>query len=193
MFLILCLFVWRIHSLSLPLQHSHWHRFPDCSIIRDIKSDPLQSEKKGGRENTRIFIWIYTSNNLTKTRDGKKKTKTKTQKKNREAQTFHRANRRRRGTKLKTHTHTHKLTHARLPDTQLTLTDKHTKKQRTQSPAQPEVYFMQKYSKVCFTIQLNIKGGYIPLWSLTPQWTNPTLPPPPIHLQHTEKVGERHC
>lgn len=70
------------------------------------------------------------------------------------------------------HTHTH------LPDTQHILTDKHTKKQQTQSTAQPEVYFMQKYSKVCFTIQLNIKGWYIPLWSLTPQWTNPIHPHP---------------
>lgn len=68
-------------------------------------------------------------------------------------------------------------TRTRLPGTQRKLTDKHTK-QRAQSTAQPEVYFMQEYSKVCFTIQLNIKGGYIPLWSLTPQWTNPRHPHP---------------
>ncbi len=54
--------------------------------------------------------------------------------------------------------HTHAHTHTHLPDTQHILTDKHTKQQQTQSTAQPEVYFMQKYSKVCFTIQLNIKG-----------------------------------
>ena len=53
---------------------------------------------------------------------------------------------------------THAHTHTHLPDTQHILTDKHTKKQQTQSPAQSELYFMQKYSKVCFTIQLNIKG-----------------------------------
>lgn len=89
--------------------------------------------------------------------------------KNTKAQTFRRANRRR-----------HKLgrTHTHLPDTQHILTDRHTKKQQTQSTAQPKVYFMQKYSKVCFTIQLNIKGWYIPLWSLTPQWTNPIHPHP---------------
>lgn len=133
---------------------------------------PSSEREERRKRNTRIFIWIYTSNNLTKLRQKKK---TKTEKKEREAQTFHRSNRQKRGTKLN-HTHTH--TRVRLPDTQLTLTDKHTKKQQTQSPAQPEVYFMQKYSKVCFTIQLNIKGWYIPLWSLTPQWTNPTHPHP---------------
>lgn len=111
----------------------------------------------------------------------KKKTKTKTQK-NREKRKHFTAQTDRDKAQSWKHTHRHTLTHARtharLPDTQLTLTDKHTKKQQTQSPAQPEVYFMQKYSKVCFTIQLNIKGGYIPLWSLTPQWTNPTHPHP---------------
>lgn len=92
--------------------------------------------------------------------------------KNREAQTFRHANRSRQGTQMNAYTHTY------LPDTQHILTDKHTKKQQTQRTAQPEVYFMQKYSKVCFTIQLNIKGWYIPLWYLTPQWTNPTHPNP---------------
>ena len=81
----------------------------------------------------------------------------------RQTDTRHKAERR--------HTRTH------LPDTQRKLTDKHTKRW-AQSTAQPEVYFMQEYSKVCFTIQLNIKGGYIPLWSLTPQWTNPRHPHP---------------
>lgn len=99
----------------------------------------------------------------------KKKPKLKTQKREkhkhsdcRQTDTRHKAERR--------HTRSH------LPGTQRKLTDKHTK-QRAQSTAQPEVYFMQEYSKVCFTIQLNIKGGYIPLWSLTPQWTNPRHPP----------------
>lgn len=80
-------------------------------------------------------------------------------------------------------------TRSHLPGTQRQLTDKHTK-QRAQSTAQPEVYFMQEYSKVCFTIQLNIKGGSIPLWSLTPQWTNPRHPP---SAYSTQKVAERHC
>lgn len=69
----------------------------------------------------------------------------------RQTDTRHKAERR--------HTRTH------LPDTQRKLTDKHTKRW-AQSTAQPEVYFMQEYSKVCFTIQLNIKGGYIFLCDL---------------------------
>lgn len=148
--------------LSLPFQPSHWHCFPDCSIIPDIKSYPLQCENKGEKE-IHAFSFEYTP--ATTSQNSDKKTQ---KRKHSDAQTD--------GDKTQTRTHT--LAHTHLPDTQHILTDKHTKKQQTQSTAQPEVYFMQKYSKVCFTIQLNIKGWYIPLWSLTPQWTNPIHPHP---------------
>lgn len=104
-------------------------------------------------------------------------------------------------TKKKRHKHSdawtrRKVEHALAQTPIYTYRQTNTQNNRTQSTAQPEVYFMQKYSKVCFTIQLNIKGWYIPLWSLTPQRTHPytpTTPTPSIHLQHTEKVAECHC
>ena len=159
--------------LSLPFRRSHWHCFPDCSIIQDIKSDPLQCEDKGERE-THAFSFEYTPATTSQNSDKKKTKKNKKKKtqkhKHSDAQTD--------GDMAQTWTHTRTRACRYLPDTHHILTDKHTKKQQTQSTAQPEVYFMQKYSKVCFTIQLNIKGWYIPLWSLTPQWTNPTHPHP---------------
>lgn len=152
--------------LSLPFQPSHWHCFPDCSIIADIKSYPLQCENKGEKEK-QAFSFEYTPATTSQNSDeGKKKTRTHTK-----AQRFQRTNTQRQDAKLKTNTHTSQ-THSTHWQTNTQ------KKQQTQSTAQPEVYFMQKYSKVCFTIQLNIKGWYIPLWSLTPQWTNPTHPHP---------------
>lgn len=90
-----------------------------------------------------------------------------------EAQTFRRADRQTGGTKLSAGTRA-RISPAHSANWQT----------NTQSTAQPEVYFMQEYSKVCFTIQLNIKGGSIPLWSLTPQWTNPRHPHP--LTAHTE-------
>lgn len=154
--------------LSLPFQPSHWHCFPDCSIIPDIKSFPLQCENKGEKEK-HAFSFEYTPATTSQTQTKKQKKKQHW------------------STNIPTHKHTdtrrkveraYTGARAHLPDTRHILTDKHTKKQQTQSTAQPEVYFMQKYSKVCFTIQLNIKGWYIPLWSLTPQWTNPIHPHP---------------
>lgn len=82
-----------------------------------------------------IFISIHTSNSLTQTWErGEKGINILPHKQTERQETVERA-----------HTQTNKET------------------QKTQSTAQPEVDFMQKYSKVCFTIQLNIKDSYIPL------------------------------
>lgn len=152
--------------LSLPFQPSHWHCFPDCSIIADIKSYPLQCENKGEKEK-QAFSFEYTPATTSQNSDeGKKKKHVRTQKHKHSSARIHRDKTQ---SWKRTHTSQTHSTHWQT-NTQ--------KKQQTQSTAQPEVYFMQKYSKVCFTIQLNIKGWYIPLWSLTPQWTNPTHPHP---------------
>lgn len=163
-------FLSRASIYSACLFSTHTDTVFQTAPSSETSNPTLFRARRKERGKIHAFSFEYTpATTSQKLETKKRKTKTKTQKKQREAQTFHRVNRRRQGTKLKTHTHTqrhaltHARTHARLPDTQLTLTDKHTKKQQTQSPAQPEVYFMQKYSKVCFTIQLNIKGGYIPL------------------------------
>lgn len=154
--------------LSLPFQPSHWHCFPDCSIIADIKSYPLQCENKGEKEK-QAFSFEYTPATTSQNSDeGKKKKHVHTQKHKDSSARIHRDK-----------TQSWKRTHTHTSQTHSTHWQTNTqKKQQTQSTAQPEVYFMQKYSKVCFTIQLNIKGWYIPLWSLTPQWTNPTHPHP---------------
>lgn len=150
-------------SAFLPLwRRKHRHCFPDSSIIRHLKSDPPQREKKKKRARLYVNTHQQQQHHNSATPPGKRKKKkhnkktTKKHKKGRstniprcrQTDTRHKAERR--------HTRSH------LPGTQRKLTDKHTK-QRAQSTAQPEVYFMQEYSKVCFTIQLNIKGGYIPL------------------------------
>lgn len=154
--------------LSLPFQPSHWHCFPDCSIIADIKSYPLQCENKGEKEK-QAFSFEYTPATTSQNSDeGKKKKHVHTQKHKDSSARIHRDK-----------TQSWKRAHTHTSQTHSTHWQTNTqKKQQTQSTAQPEVYFMQKYSKVCFTIQLNIKGWYIPLWSLTPQWTNPTHPHP---------------
>lgn len=113
-------------------------------------------EGKKKKKNTRIFHLNIHQRQPHETRDKKKNTK---------AQTFQRANRRRRDT----HTHTSQ-THSTCWQTNT--------QRNSKQKAQPEDDFMQRYSKVCFTVQLNIKAWYIPLWSLTPQWTNPIHPHP---------------
>lgn len=132
----------------------------------------FSARMKEKEKHTRFHLNIHQQQpHKTQTKKKQKTKKNKTQKhKHSDAQTD--------GDMAQTWTHTRTRACRYLPDTHHILTDKHTKKQQTQSTAQPEVYFMQKYSKVCFTIQLNIKGWYIPLWSLTPQWTNPTHPHP---------------
>lgn len=156
--------------LSLPFQPSHWHCFPDCSIIADIKSYPLQCENKGEKEK-QAFSFEYTPATTSQNSDERKKKKNTYAHKSTKIPAHEYTETRRKVENAHTHTHTSQ-THSTHWQTNTQ------KKQQTQSTAQPEVYFMQKYSKVCFTIQLNIKGWYIPLWSLTPQWTNPTHPHP---------------
>lgn len=131
-----------------------------------IQPSSEREERRTGKY-THFHLNIHQQQPHKKTRDEKRKQKQKHRKKTeRSANISPRKQTETRHKVENTLTHRHTLAHARthvFPDTQLPLTDKHTKKQQTQSPAQPEVYFMQKYSKVCFTIQLNIKGGYIPL------------------------------
>lgn len=179
-----CLFASLALALTLfsRLLHHPTHQIRPSSVQKTKK------QKKGKETHPFLFEYTPAATSLTmpptrpengggKGGGGSRKNNKKQRSTNiptrRQTDTRHKAERR--------HTRTH------LPDTQRRLTDKHTKR----STAQPEVYFMQEYSKVCFTIQLNIKGRYIPLWSLTPQWTNPRHPP--IHLQRTQKVAERHC
>lgn len=91
--------------LSLPFQPSHWHCFPDCSIIPDIKSYPLQWENKGGKEK-HAFSFEYTP--ATTSQNSDKKRKKKTQKHKHSNAQIHRDKTQ---TWTCAHTHTHTLKH----------------------------------------------------------------------------------
>lgn len=129
-------------------------------FIRHLKCDPPQREKR--KKHAHLYLNTHQRQHHNSTAPPRKLNKKTTPK-------THKNKKKQRSTNIPTCRQTdmrckaerrHARTH--LPGTQRKLTDKHTK-QRAQSTAQPEVYFMQEYSKVCFTIQLNIKGGYIPL------------------------------
>lgn len=135
----------------------------DTPLQTAPSSDPsnptlLRAKKKKEKKHTHLCLNTHQqqahNTNTPPRKWGEKKKSKKKQQKNREAQTFRQTGTRHKAERRHTRTH--------LPDTRRKLTDKHTKR-RAQSTAQPEVYFMQEYSKVNFTIQLNIKDGYIPL------------------------------
>lgn len=157
--------------LSSP---SYWHCFADCSIIHDIKSYPLQCEKKGEREKQQASLFEYThiSDSLTKPRQKKEKKKEFEHEQSHKHKTWN--------LNMSKHSHTPpRCTTDRQTRREPANTEHRTARSRFYAEIFYNVFYNtikhQRliYSAVIFNTQVNI----------------PHTPP----LQQTEKVAERHC